>query len=90
GALLDAVRDPARDVLAEDRKDLKRYLLGPDEPASIEQFNDAVADLAVKAEARNAGQESRIVVGGPDVELADALPVHRSGGAGEADGAGTA
>nr|WP_308114657.1 hypothetical protein [Streptomyces sp. ISL-12] len=88
--LLAAVRDPARDALAEDRKDLKRYLLGPDEPTSIEQFNDAVADLAVKAEARNVGQESRIVAGGPDVELADALPVQRASGAGEADGAGAA
>ena len=32
GGLLDAVRDPAADPLAEDRGELKRYLLGPDEP----------------------------------------------------------
>ncbi len=63
GALLDAVRDPAADPLAEDRKELKQYLLGPDEPPSIEQFNTAVANLAIKAETRNAGQEARMAVG---------------------------
>lgn len=57
GQLLDAVRDPAADPLAGERAELKRYLLGPDEPLSIEQFNIATADLAVKAEARNAGQK---------------------------------
>lgn len=59
GELLDAVRDQAADPLAEDRVELKQYLLGPDEPTSIEQFNTAVANLAIKAEARNVGQESR-------------------------------
>lgn len=59
GELLQAVRDPAADPLAEDRVELKQYLLGPDEPTSIEQFNTAVANLAIKAEARNVGQESR-------------------------------
>ncbi|MFD3839979.1 hypothetical protein ACFWWC_27570 [Streptomyces sp. NPDC058642] len=63
GGLLDAVRDPAGDPLAEDRKELKQYLLGPDEPTSIEQFNTAVANLALKAEARNVGQESRAAAG---------------------------
>ncbi|MDX3453101.1 hypothetical protein PV396_14260 [Streptomyces sp. ME02-8801-2C] len=57
GLLLDAVRDPAADPLAGERAELKRYLLGPDEPPSIEQFNTATADLTVKAEARNAGQK---------------------------------
>ncbi|WP_328871348.1 CDP-glycerol glycerophosphotransferase family protein [Streptomyces sp. NBC_00287] len=60
GGLLDAVRDPAADPLAEDRGELKRYLLGPDEPASIEQFNTAVTNLSLKAETRNLGQEARI------------------------------
>lgn len=59
GELLDAVRDPSADPLAADRTELKRYLLGPDEPTSIEQFNAAVADLGIKAETRNVGQESR-------------------------------
>ncbi|GGL69416.1 hypothetical protein GCM10010129_11060 [Streptomyces fumigatiscleroticus] len=86
GELLAAVRDPAADPLAGERKELKRYLLGPDEPPSIVQFNTAVADLALKAETRNLGQESRIVAGGPDVELADALPGQRASAAGDADG----
>ncbi|WP_307825767.1 hypothetical protein [Streptomyces sp. MBT33] len=75
GELLAAVRDPAADSLAEDRKELKEYLLGPDEPTSIEQFNTAVADLALKAETRNLGQESRAAAAGtPGAdELSDAL-----------------
>ncbi|MFJ9894853.1 hypothetical protein ACIQPR_16190 [Streptomyces sp. NPDC091280] len=57
GELLAAVRAPDADPLAEDRTELKQYLLGPDEPTSIEQFNTAVRDLALKSEARNVGQE---------------------------------
>lgn len=57
--LLSAVHTPASDPLAGERKELKQYLLGPDEPPSIVQFNTAVADLALKAEARNMGQASR-------------------------------
>ncbi|MEU9306166.1 hypothetical protein [Streptomyces sp. NPDC048256] len=56
--LLDAVGNPAADPLAKDRKELKEYLLGPDEPTSLEQFDIAITDLALKAEARNVGQES--------------------------------
>ncbi|WP_369276180.1 hypothetical protein AB5J55_14045 [Streptomyces sp. R11] len=63
GELLDAVRDPAADALAADREELKRYLLGPDEPRSIDQFNTAVGNLAIKAETRNVGQESRTAAG---------------------------
>ncbi|MFF3202325.1 hypothetical protein [Streptomyces sp. NPDC002962] len=59
--LLDAVADPAADPLAKDRKELKEYLLGPDEPTSLEQFDTAVTNLALKAEARNVGQESHAV-----------------------------
>ncbi|WP_345620482.1 hypothetical protein [Streptomyces ziwulingensis] len=88
GGLLAAVRDPAGDALADDRGELKRYLLGPDEPTSREQFDAAVAALAGKAETRNAGQESRIVVGGPDVEPADALPAQRTGSVGDTDSVG--
>jgi hypothetical protein len=83
--LLDAVRDPSADPLAEDRRELKRYLLGPDEPPSITQFNTAVAQLALKAETRNLGQESRITAGGPDVEMVDAVPVQATAN-GDADG----
>ncbi|MFB7530012.1 hypothetical protein ACFC0C_17460 [Streptomyces sp. NPDC056178] len=54
-ALLAAVKDPGADTLAEDRRELKRYLLGPDEPTSLMQFDAAVEALAAKSEARNAG-----------------------------------
>ncbi|QIJ66527.1 hypothetical protein G7Z13_11730 [Streptomyces sp. JB150] len=79
GELLAAVRDPAADPLAEDRKELKQYLLGPDEPASIVQFNTAVANLALKAETRNLGQQTRL--------LAEAaVPGQRVATSGETDG----
>ncbi|MGW0370123.1 hypothetical protein ACWDZW_14655 [Streptomyces coeruleorubidus] len=90
GELLGAVRDPAADPLAEDRKELKQYLLGPDEPASIDQFNTAVANLAIKAETRNVGQESRIAAATADAEkLANAVPGQRVSSAGDTDGVGT-
>ncbi|MCD9872379.1 hypothetical protein [Streptomyces guryensis] len=75
GELLGAVRDPAADALAEDRKDLKEYLLGPDDPTSLAQFNTAVANLTLKADTRNLGQESRAAAAGtPGAdELSDAL-----------------
>lgn len=62
GGLLDAVADASADPLAEARHELKSYLLGPDEPTSMEQFNAAVRALAAKAEARNAGVAQRIGV----------------------------
>ncbi|MFE2097581.1 hypothetical protein [Streptomyces sp. NPDC059468] len=87
GGLLDAVRDPSSDPLAEDRGELKRYLLGPDEPKSIDRFNIAVADLALKAETRNVGQESRAAAGNADAaELTNAVPGQRVASAGETDG----
>ncbi|MGW2748879.1 hypothetical protein [Streptomyces sp. NPDC001450] len=87
GGLLDAVRDPSTDPLAEARGELKRYLLGPDEPKSIDQFNTAVADLALKAETRNVGQESRPVAGNAETaELTNAVPGQRGASAGETDG----
>lgn len=87
GGLLDAVRAPAADPLAAERGELKRYLLGPDEPTSIDQFNAAVADLARKSEARNRGQEARAAaaVTGEGAALA-ALPGQRLTSAGETDG----
>ncbi|MDT0270868.1 hypothetical protein RM844_31825 [Streptomyces sp. DSM 44915] len=51
--LLDAVGAPGADPLARDRVELKEYLLGPDEPSSLERFNAAVGALAARAEARN-------------------------------------
>ncbi|MEV0091514.1 hypothetical protein [Streptomyces sp. NPDC050738] len=58
-ALLDAINGSATDPLAGERRELKQYLLGPDEPTSMEQFNAAVRDLAVKAEGRNQRLEQR-------------------------------
>ncbi|WAX80093.1 CDP-glycerol glycerophosphotransferase family protein [Streptomyces sp. KMM 9044] len=86
--LLEAVRTPEADSLAGERGELKRYLLGPDEPTSIDQFNAAVAQLARKAETRNLGQESRTTVGGPDVEPVDALPAPSASVTGEPDATG--
>ncbi|MFJ9421296.1 hypothetical protein [Streptomyces sp. NPDC101249] len=91
GEFLAAVRDPAADPLAAGRTELKQYLLGPDEPTSIEQFNTAVADLALKAESRNLGQESRAAAAGtPGAdELSDALsPAQPVTATGETDGPG--
>ncbi len=56
GELLAAVRSVDVDPLAAARTELKEYLLGPDEPTSIEQFNAAVHTLKAKAKARNEGQ----------------------------------
>ncbi|MFI1765942.1 hypothetical protein ACH41H_28320 [Streptomyces sp. NPDC020800] len=87
GGLLDAVRDPSGDSLAGDRGELKRYLLGPDEPKSIDQFNTAVANLGLKAEARNVGQQSRLGAAGADpAQLTNAVPGQRGASAGETDG----
>ncbi|WP_328538767.1 hypothetical protein [Streptomyces sp. NBC_00344] len=55
GELLGAISDAAADPLADGRRELKKYLLGPDEPTSMEQFNTAVAALTAKADARNQG-----------------------------------
>lgn len=92
GELLGAVRAPDADPLAEDRKELKQYLLGPDEPTSLEQFNAAVADLALKAETRNVGQQSRdaAALAETEAELANAVPGQRVAAAGDTDGVGTA
>ncbi|MEU6574011.1 hypothetical protein [Streptomyces sp. NPDC046805] len=90
GGLLDAVRDPSADALAEDRAELKQYLLGPDEPTSIEQFNTAVAGLGRKAETRNLGQEARVAAAeAEEARLADVLPGQRVASAGETDGVTT-
>jgi len=78
GGLLDAVRAPVADPLAEDRKELKEYLLGPDEPKSIVRFNTAVANLALKSETRNLGQQTRL--------LKEAVPGQRVATSGETDG----
>ncbi|MEU0274542.1 hypothetical protein [Streptomyces sp. NPDC006307] len=76
--LLAAVADPAADLLAADRRRLKQYLLGPDEPTSMERFNAAVRALATKAEARNRGVAQRLAgqrIGELDAEATAAADV---------------
>ena len=53
-ALLESVRDPAKDTLAEARAELKVHLLGPSDPPSMVRFNQAVQNLCERADARNA------------------------------------
>ncbi|WP_326723139.1 CDP-glycerol glycerophosphotransferase family protein [Streptomyces sp. NBC_00243] len=84
GQLLAAVRDQAADAQAAERQELKRYLLGPDEPTSIDQFNSAVRQLAQKAETRNLGQENGTSAAGAPAaaaDLANALPGDTDGAA---------
>lgn len=87
GELLAAVADPSSDTMAADRRELKEYLLGPDDPTSIDQFNAAVRDLAKKSRARNHGQETGASAAA--VEPANALPGQRTATADETAG-GTA
>ena len=51
--LLAVLRGEAPDELAEQRRELRTYLLGPAEPASQLRFNAAVVRLAAEAEERN-------------------------------------
>lgn len=94
--LLAAVADPAADTLAGARAELRKYLLGPDEPSSIEQFDAAVRALAAKAEARNAGVRQRVgeqAIGELDRESdagAQGAEAEGNGGAGGTGGAGAA
>lgn len=77
--LLRAVTGEAHDPLLADRQDLKQYLLGPDRPASIVRFNDAVRDLAGKADARLARVPQSESFGSADDEFAAVLPGQRDG-----------
>jgi hypothetical protein len=58
--LLDAVRHPERDELAEARAELKLRLLGPAEPSSQERFNDAVRALCGAARDHRARVAERL------------------------------
>ncbi|MET7364669.1 hypothetical protein ABZS61_02370 [Streptomyces sp. NPDC005566] len=86
GDLLHAVADSKADPLTDARRELKSYLLGPDEPTSLERFNAAVRTLSAKAEARNAGVAQRI--GEQPAPLPD--PEASSSGAGDGAAAVTA
>ncbi|MFD6324946.1 hypothetical protein ACFWOL_19220 [Streptomyces sp. NPDC058442] len=47
--ILRSVREPRHDPMALDRHTLKEYVLGPDQPTSMERFNTAVNTLAETA-----------------------------------------
>ncbi|EDY42416.1 hypothetical protein [Streptomyces sp. SPB074] len=57
--LLAAARDIARDGFARARGELKRYLLGPDEPSAQSRFARAVEALSAKALEREERQLAR-------------------------------
>ncbi|WEH33340.1 hypothetical protein PZB75_08085 [Streptomyces sp. AM 4-1-1] len=90
GQLLDAVTAGGTDPLAAARRELKGYLLGPDEPNSLERFNTAVRTLSAKAEARNARVEQRLGEQTSAVLDREARTSGVGTGAAEADVAATA
>ncbi|MDT0411317.1 MULTISPECIES: hypothetical protein [Streptomyces] len=57
--LLAAARDASRDGFAQARGELKRYLLGPDEPSAQSRFARAVEALSAKALEREERQLAR-------------------------------
>lgn len=59
-ALLDAVRNPEKDVFVKARADLKEQLLGPSDPPSLVRFDRAVKALCAKADDRRVRMESRL------------------------------
>nr|WP_251692800.1 hypothetical protein [Streptomyces sp. CHD11] len=58
-ALLEAVRNPEKDGLAQARADLRLRLLGPDEPSSQERFAAAVRALCTAAGTHRARMTGR-------------------------------
>ena len=88
GDLLAAVRSADADPLAAARTELKEYLLGPDEPTSMERFNAAVRDLKGRAEARNEGQNAAADL--PGQRTGTAVEPGPEPGPGAAAAAGTA
>ncbi|MFC0597511.1 hypothetical protein [Streptomyces palmae] len=59
-ALLESVRQPAKDTLAAERAALKGHLLGPSDPPSLVRFNRAALELAAEAEARRLRMADRL------------------------------
>ncbi|MFD7918211.1 hypothetical protein ACFV3R_03145 [Streptomyces sp. NPDC059740] len=59
-ALLDTVRHPERDTLAEARRELKEHLLGPSDPPSLVRFDAAAQALAAKADERAVRMAARL------------------------------
>ncbi|WP_369271003.1 hypothetical protein AB5J55_14035 [Streptomyces sp. R11] len=65
--LLDAVRHPEKDRLVEARAELKRHLLGPDEPSSQVRFNEAVQSLCSVAGEHRARMAERLAAETPEI-----------------------
>ena len=65
-ALLESVRDPAKDTLAAARAELKVYLLGPADPPSLVRFDEAAQALYAKAVQRERRMAQRAASGIPD------------------------
>ncbi|GAA2900569.1 MULTISPECIES: hypothetical protein [Streptomyces] len=73
-ALLEAVRHPEKDELAEARAALKLRLLGPAEPPSQERFNTAVRELCETAREHRARVAERLTAELPGQRTDTALP----------------
>ncbi|MFG2270308.1 hypothetical protein ACGFNY_11125 [Streptomyces chartreusis] len=71
--LLETVRHPEKDELVEARAELKRHLLGPDEPTSQERFNEAVRALGSAAREHRARMAERMAA-----EITTEIPDQRS------------
>nr|WP_107906577.1 hypothetical protein [Streptomyces chartreusis] len=71
--LLETVRHPEKDELVEARAELKRHLLGPDEPTSQERFNEAVRALGSAAREHRARMAERMAA-----EISTEIPDQRS------------
>ena len=65
--LLNAVRHPEKDELVEARAELKRHLLGPDEPTSQVRFNGAVQSLCSAALEHRVRMAERLAAETPEI-----------------------
>ncbi|MEU0586221.1 hypothetical protein [Streptomyces sp. NPDC006132] len=72
--LLEAVRHPEKDGLAEARAALKLRLLGPAEPSSQERFGEAVRALCAKARDHRARVAERLAAELPGQRTEAAVP----------------
>ncbi|CAM5745838.1 hypothetical protein STAFG_0528 [Streptomyces afghaniensis 772] len=81
-SLLETVRHPEKDVLAEARAELKLRLLGPADPPSQERFNAAVQALCAQARDHRARVAERLAAEQPAAELPGQRTQPASGGAG--------
>ncbi|MFJ7159782.1 hypothetical protein ACIQUQ_33190 [Streptomyces sp. NPDC101118] len=64
-ALLESVRDPAKDTLRAARAELREHLLGPDRPSSAVRFRRAALALGEEAERHRERRARRAAVPGP-------------------------